>query len=92
LIVFYYKGGFPNSKTAYIKLGQVNSGKIVGQIRINSGTEYAFINVQIDDYLRSHGIVNFFPLVITNGSQARNYLNPITVKSNPLLDENWRNK
>jgi len=92
LIVFYYKGGFPNSKTAYLKLGQVNSGKIVGQIRINSGKEYAFLDIQIDDYLSTHGIVNFFPLVITNGSQARNYLNPITVKSNPLLDENWRNK
>ena len=92
LIVFYYKGGFPNSKTAYIKLGQVNSGKIVGQIRINSGTEYAFLSIKIDDFLSSHGIVNFFPLIITNGSQARNYLNPITVKTNPLLDENWRNK
>ncbi len=92
LIVFYYKGGFPNSKTAYIKLGQVNSGKIVGQIRINSGTEYALLSIKIDDFLSSHGIVNFFPLIITNGSQARNYLNPITVKTNPLLDENWRNK
>lgn len=92
LIVFYYKGGFPNAKTAYLKLGQVNSGKILGQVRIGTGKEYAFIDVRIDDYLNRHGCVNFFPLIITNLSQARNYLNPIMVKTKPIIAEDWRNQ
>ena len=90
LVVFYYKGGFPNAKTAYLKLGQVNSGKILGQVRIGTGKEYAFIDVCVDDYLNSHGCVNFFPLMITNLSQARNYLNPILVKTKPIIADDWR--
>lgn len=89
LVVFYHKGGFPNAKTAYLKLGQVNSGKIVGKITIPTNKEYVFLDVQFDDYLGSHGCVNFFPLVINNSSKAREYINPIMVKTDPIVDDDW---
>ena len=89
LVVFYYSGGFPNKKTAYIKLGQVNSGKIIGKTTIYPGRKYASIRVCIDDYLIDYGCVNFFPLLITEGSNARNYLNPIFVKSKKIVPDDW---
>ena len=92
LVVFYHKGGFPNAKTAYLKLGQVNSGKILGKITIPTNKEYAYLDVQIDDYLNGHGCVNFFPLVINNASKAREYINPIMVKTDPIVDDGWKNK
>lgn len=90
LVVFYHKGGFPNKKTAYIKLGQVNSGPIVDKISVRPGQEYVFLKVCLDNYLQGYGCVNFFPLVITEDSKARNYLNPIMVKHAPIIAENWR--
>ena len=92
MVVFYYKGGFPNTKTAYLKLGQVNSGKILGKTKITVGREYAFLSVCIDDYLTNYGCVNFFPLLITEVSQARNYLNPFMVKSEPIVADDWRSQ
>ena len=92
LVVFYFKGGFPNKRTAYIKLGQVNSGKILGKATISTGREYSFLTVCIDDYLKSYGCVNFFPLLINEESKARNYLNPIFVKSDPIVSSDWRDK
>jgi len=94
-VVFYHKGGFPNEQLAYLKLGQVNSGKIIGNrpVLINAGEEYKFITVCIEEYLP--GIVNFFPLLVTvlpNVAQTdrpRWYLNPICVKSNPIVPEGW---
>ena len=90
LVVFYHKGGFPNKKTAYIKLGQVNSGPVVGKTTIHLGQEYVFLKICLDDYLEGYGCVNFYPLVITEDSKARNYLNPIMVKHAPIIAENWR--
>lgn len=90
LVVFYYQGGFPNKKTAYVKLGQVNSGPIVGAVTIYPGQECAFVKVCLDDYIQGYGCANFFPLLITEGSKARNYLNPIFVKSDPIVSANWR--
>ena len=92
LVVFYQKGGFPNKKTAYLKLGQVNSGKIVGKSSIGIGKEYTFLTVCIDDYLQDYGCVNFFPLLINEDSKARCYLNPIFVKSDPIVSSSWREK
>ena len=92
MVVFYFKGGFPNKRSAYLKLGQVNSGKIVGKATVYTGQEYTFMTVCIDDYLKGYGCVNFFPLLINDSSSARNYLNPIFVKSDPILDNDWRNK
>ena len=92
IVVFYYQGGFPNKKTAYVKLGQVNSGPIVGAVNIYPGQEYAFIKVCIDDYLKGNGCANFFPLLITDDSQARNYLNPFLVKYDPVLHSSWRDQ
>ena len=92
IVVFYYQGGFPNKKTAYVKLGQVNSGPIVGAVNIYPGQDYAFIKVCIDDYLKGYGCANFFPLLITDDSQARNYLNPFLVKYDPVLYSNWRDQ
>lgn len=89
LVVFYYKGGFPNGKTAYIKLGQPNSGKILGSRKIKHGKEYDFIKVDIEKYIKDYGCVNFFPLLITDGSGARNYLNPIFIKSEPIVPDGW---
>ncbi len=90
-VVFYYKGGFPNKKIAYLKLGQLNSGKILGKVPIYATNEYAFLVVCIDDYLKDSGCVNFFPLLITEASGARNYLNPIFMKSDPIVSSEWRN-
>ena len=87
-VVFYHEGGFPNNQTAYLKLGQVNSGKIpVDPVKITKGEEYGFLTVCLESYLP--GIVNFFPLVITEGSKARYYLNPVCVKSDPIVPSGW---
>lgn len=101
-VVFYYKGGFPNKKTAYLKLGQLNSGKIIsstnksGQkissVTISPGQEIAVLRVCIDKYLPGYGCFNVFPLLITEESKARNYQNPIFVKSKQIVDKDWRNK
>ena len=107
MVIFYHKGGFPNSKTCYLKLGQVNSGKIIGnsKISIPAGREYACLHVPFDgklvdgvdsdnkqNILGDHGFAAIFPLVITNDSKARNYLNPIILKTVPMLEEDWRTK
>jgi len=92
LVVFYKEGGFPNKKIAYLKLGQLNSGKIIGSIPIYPGQEYAFIRVCIDDYIQDYGCFNVFPLLITEESKARNYRNPIFVQSDPFVDVDWREK
>jgi len=92
LVVFYYKGGFPNKKTAYLKLGQLNNGKVISKSTIYSNQEYAVLRVCIDDYLQNYGCFNIFPMLITEGSNARNYLNPFLVKSNKIVDSDWRNK
>lgn len=92
LVVFYQKGGFPNRKIAYLKLGQVNSGKIIGKSAIGIGKEYTFLSVCIDDYLQDYGCVNFFPLLINEDSKARYYLNPIFVKSDPIISNYWRDQ
>ena len=92
LVVFYQKGGFPNRKIAYLKLGQVNSGKIIGKSAIGIGKEYTFLSVCIDDYLQDYGCVNFFPLLINEDSKARYYLNPIFVKSDPIISNSWRDQ
>ncbi len=92
LVVFYYKGGFPNKKTAYLKLGQLNSGKVVCKSTIYSNQEYAVLRVCIDNYLQNYGCFNIFPMLITDGSNARNYLNPFLVKSKDIVDSDWRNK
>lgn len=93
-VVFYKKGGFPNKKTAYLKLGQVNSGKIIkdGSITISPGQEFAVLRVCIDKYIPGYGCFNVFPLLITEESKARNYLNPILVKSAKIVADDWRNK
>ena len=91
-VVFYYKGGFPNKKTAYLKLGQLNSGKIISSTTISPGQESAILRVCIDKYIPGHGCFNVFPLLITEESKARNYQNPILVKSKQIIDKNWRNK
>ena len=85
LVVFYYKGGFPNKKTAYLKLGQLNSGKIICKAPIYTGQEFAALSVCIDDYLQDYGCFNVFPLLITEESKARNYLNPFLVKGKPIV-------
>ena len=92
LVVFYYKGGFPNKKTAYLKLGQLNSGKIICKAPIYTGQEFAALSVCIDDYLQDYGCFNVFPLLITEESKARNYLNPFLVKGKPIVNNDWRNK
>lgn len=92
LVVFYYKGGFPNKKTASLRLGQLNSGKVVCKSTIYSNQQYAVLRVCIDDYLQNYGCFNIFPMLITDGSNARNYLNPFLVKSNKIVDSDWRNK
>lgn len=92
LVVFYYKGGFPNRKTAYLKLGQLNSGKIICKAPIYTGQEFAALSVCIDDYLQDYGCFNVFPLLITEESKARNYLNPFLVKGKPIVNNDWRDK
>lgn len=61
LVVFYHKNGFPNKRTAYLKLGQVNNGPIVGEgtkaVVIPAQYEYGCIKVCIDDYLPANGRV-----------------------------------
>ena len=93
LVVFRSESGegFPNKKTAYLKLGQVNSGKILAKKTIYPSSEYASLVVCISDYLPndSYGCVNFFPLLITEGSNARNYINPLFVKSDPIVPKGW---
>ncbi len=90
LVVFYYPGGFPNKKTAHVKLGQVNSGPIVGSVNIYPGQEYAFVKVCLDDYIKGYGCANFCPLLITEGTKARNYLNPLFVRQDPIVAPGWR--
>lgn len=90
LIVFYHKGGFPNNKTAVLKLGQVNSGKIIpNKCAIPAGSEYGYIPVCIDTYLDDYGRMTIFPLLLSevpqglNVPQPRWYLNPFVVKTKP---------
>jgi len=86
-VVFYHKGGFPNDQKIYLKLGQANSGKILDHDEIPAGKEYGFITICIENYLP--GFANFFPVMITKGSEARYYLNPICVKSDPIVPKDW---
>ena len=92
LVVFYYKGGFPNKRTASIRLGQVNSGKFIDAVSIDAGQEYAFIDIKFDEQLGMHGCVNYFPLLVNNESKARYYLNPIMVETKPIIDSDWQNQ
>ena len=95
LVVFYHKGGFPNKKKAYLKLGQVNNGPIIDDMEktIYPGQEYVFLKFCLDDYLKGYGCVNIFPLVITEDSKARYYRNSIMVKHKPIIStNNWRNQ
>lgn len=86
-VVFFHEGGFPSDQLAYLKLGQVNSGKIIGSVEIPAGHEYGFLTVCLDGYLP--GLVNFFPLMIAKENGARYYLNPVCVKSHPIVPDNW---
>ena len=103
LVVFYKKGGFGHPVTAYLKLGQLNYGKIVNNagVEIPTGSEYGFIPVSIKEFLGNYGCANFFPLVISHwtkvdnpqkkeGSGYRRYLNPIMVKTEPINAEGWK--
>lgn len=90
LVVFYHQGGFPSDVTAFLKLGQLNSGKVLDKQYIDHGTEYKVLTACIDDFIKDYGCVNFFPLLITNSTQAREYLNPLMVKTNPIVPDGWR--
>lgn len=95
LVVFYHKGGFPNKKTACLKLGQVNNGPIIDKVKkiIYPGQEYVFIKFCLDDYLKGYGCANIFPLLITEDTKARYYRNSIMVKHKPIIStNNWRNQ
>ena len=95
-VAFYCKGGFPNNKKIYLKVGQVNCGKIPtdGHGAIKAGQERGFLKVEIDESLpaNSRGLVNFFPLIINAETGARNYLNPYLIKTKALLPSDWRKK
>ena len=95
LVVFYYEGGFPNDKTAYLRVGQVNVGKVKEPINIKAGSEYNFLKIYIDDFLGEHGCVNFFPVIKNKDSKLEKqqyYLNPFFIKTRPIVAEDWNKK
>lgn len=92
LVVFFHKGGFPSFYKAYVKVGQLNSGKIAGSQNVYCGNDRAIVKICIDDFLDNFGCVNFFPLVINQESKARYYLNPIFIKANPIVAGDWNQK
>ena len=89
-VVFYRKGGFPNTKEAHIKLGQLNSGKDLGKTIIPAGEEYGYLTICIDKQFEDLGCANYHPLLINKESGARNYLTPIMVKTKPILYQGWK--
>ena len=89
-VVFYRKGGFPNTKEAHIKLGQLNSGKDLGYTIIPAGEEYGYLSICIDKQFKDLGCANYHPLLINKKSKARNYLTPIMIKTDPIEYAGWK--
>ena len=92
LVVFFHKGGFPSFYKAYVKVGQLNNGKIAGSQNVYCGNDRAIVKICIDDFINSYGCVNLFPLIINQDSKARYYLNPIFIKADPIVAGDWNQK
>ena len=87
--VLFKKGGFTKNGMAYLKLGSLNSGKIVCKRSVSIGQEYVVLPCPFESYVPGLGCANFFPLII-NDNGLRTYLNPIMVKSKPICSYNWK--
>ena len=87
--VLFKQGGFTKNGTAYLKLGSLNSGKIITKRSVSVGQEYVVLPCPFESYIPDLGCANFFPLIINNNG-LRTYLNPIMVKSRPICSYNWK--
>ena len=87
--VLFKKGGFTKNGMAYLKLGSLNSGKVVCKRSVSIGQEYVVLPCPFESYVPGLGCANFFPLIINNNG-LRTYLNPIMVKSKPICSYNWK--
>ena len=99
-IVLWRDGGFQAGK-AFLKLGTLNSGPILCSVAVSAGQQYITMEYNIDSnpvingnsdqvvkLLPGYGFLNLFPLIVyTNG--YREYVNPISVKSDPILPDGW---
>ena len=102
-IVLFREDGF-QSGNAFLKLSSLNSGKPLCKIPISAGQKYCVLEYNIDNeeildgnkkkaikLLPGHGILNLFPLIVySNG--YREYLNPVTIKSDPIVPNGWDSK
>lgn len=102
-VILYREGGFQSGK-AYLKLGTLNSGKPLCCMNISAGTERIILKYDLDatevldgnksvavQLLPGYGILNLFPLIVySNG--YREYVNPIVIKSDPIVPNGWDSK
>ncbi|MBR4272305.1 MAG: CHAP domain-containing protein [Bacteroidales bacterium] len=86
VVVLYKEGGFSRDGYAYLKLGTVNSGKVLTKRLVVAGRKYVVLPYKID--FETAGCVNIFPLVISN-NKYRSYLNPIMIKTKPIIAKGW---
>lgn len=86
VVVLYKPKGFAKSGNAYLKLGNVNSGKVLVERPIAAGATYVTLPIRIE--LDAPGCLNVFPLVIGKNNY-RSYLNPIMIKYKPIIATNW---
>lgn len=98
-VAFYRKGGFPTDKDVYLKLGQVNCGKVPdgGHAEVHAGEETTWLKICIDDDIPgNYGLANYFPLIKDKETGARHYLNPYLVKAQNqnghLVPDDWAKK
>ena len=87
--VLFKNGGFTKNGTAYLKLGTLNTGKVICKRSVSVGQEYVVLPCPFESYVPELGCANFFPLIINNNG-LRTYLNPIMVKSKPICSYNWK--
>ncbi len=102
-VILYREDGF-QAGNVYLKLGTLNSGKPLCKIEISAGQKYVAMDYNIDNeeildgnknvsvkLLPGYGILDLFPLIVySNG--YREYLNPIIIKSDPIVPDGWDSK
>ena len=86
IVVMYKETGFEKDGTAYLKLGTVNSGKIMAKVPYKAHKKYILLPYKLDN--TGAGCVNLFPLLIGENGY-RSYLNPVMIKTKPLMVNGW---
>lgn len=87
VVVFHKPKGFSRGGSAYLKLGTVNSGKVLVERAFNAGDTTVVLPYVIE--LDAPGCLNIFPLIKSRNGY-RSYLNPIMIKYKPIIAKGWQ--